>query len=102
MLGYKYLKYVFKIHLCVLYFVFVFVFEMHSDVLVCALLTALSIPYSQTTWNSVAGSVCLSVRTVFQNASSLAFLVRLSGFFNMMVPYLGKIILLHGFLIRAL
>ena len=42
--------------------------------LVCALLTALSIPYSQTTWNSVPGYV----RTVFQNASSPSFLVRLS------------------------
>ena len=46
--------------------------------LVCALLTASSIPYSQTTWNSVAGFVCLYVRTVFQNASSPSFLVRLS------------------------
>jgi len=45
--------------------------------LVCALLTALSIPYSQTAWNSVAGFVCVSVRTVFQNASSPSFLVRL-------------------------
>ena len=30
--------------------------------LVCALLTALSIPYSQTTWNSVPGFVCMSAR----------------------------------------
>jgi len=29
--------------------------------LVCALLTALSIPYSQTTWNSVPGFVCMYV-----------------------------------------
>ena len=48
-----------------------------SEVLVCALLTALSIPYSQTTWNSVPGFLCLFVRT-FQNASSPSFLVRLS------------------------
>ena len=77
---------------------------------ICVLLlvrerSALSDPYSQTTWNSVAVSVCLYVRTVFQNASSPAFLVRLSWHFNTMVPYLGKIILVilvHGFLIRVL
>jgi len=57
----------------------------HRHLLVCALLKALSIPYSQTTWNSVPGFV----RTVFQNASSPSFLVRLSWFFNMMVPYQG-------------
>jgi len=39
--------------------------ELHI-LLVCALLTALSIPYSQITWNSVAGFVCLFVRTVFK------------------------------------
>ena len=42
--------------------------------LVCALLTALSIPYSQTTWNSVAGFVCMVVCLyVCQNASSPSF-----------------------------
>jgi len=103
-------------------FIYCSVFEWHSGnvlvsvnevalcraclILVCALLTALSIPYSQTTWNSVPGFVCMYVciyvRTVIQNASSPSFLIRLSWFFNTMVPYLGKIILLHGFLIRAL
>jgi len=72
-----------------------------NQILVCALLTALSIPYSQTTWNSVPGFVCMFVRTI-QNASSPSFLVRLSWYFNTMVPYLGEINLLHGFLIRAL
>ena len=51
---------------------------------------------------SVCQSVSLSVCRSFQNASCPSILGRLSWYFNTMVPYLGKIILLHGFLIRAL
>jgi len=46
-------------------------------------------------------SGCQDVCPSFQNATCPSVLDRFSWYFNTMVPYLGKIILLHGFLIRA-
>jgi len=49
------------------------------------------------TFVSVCQNVCQDVCPSFQNASCPSVLDRLSWYYNTMVPYLGKIILLHGF-----